>query len=171
MSKEKSNHKYGYKFGKTDRGILLSIMMASLFLVAVAGCAALATAGLALEGDTSDKADGTAVSPVFGALGTGAVALGVAIVLISPCFEVVLILIVITIISYIIYRLVSWLEERCSSCDCCRWPRCWACCAGKLFCWMITVTKWVALVVTVILAIVTFITLIVCIGTTMVGIF
>lgn len=163
MSKDQSDHKYGYKFGNTDRGILLSILMASLFLVTVAG-------GTALAGDTGVK-DGTDTSPAVGAIGTLAVAVGIGIVLFAPCFELVLILIVLAIISYIIYRLLSGLEEKCRSCNCCWKPSCWACCAGKLICWMITITKWVALIVTVVLAIATVVTLIICFGTVLVALF
>ncbi len=168
MAKEESEHKYGYKFGNTDRGILLSILMASLFLVAVAGGSALEAAGPALVADTGVKGnDGTGTAPVAAA---GAVAIGIVVTLFSQCFEIVLILIVLTVISYIIYRLMSWLEEKCRNLCKCKWTKPW-CCLGRLFCWMVTVTKWVALVVTVILAIVTVVVFVWCIIVTIAALF
>lgn len=166
MVNEKSDHKYAYKFGTTDRGILLSILMASLFLVAVAGGTALESAGSALVADTGVKGnDGTGIAPA-----AGAVVIGVGVVLFSQCFEIVLILIVLTVISYIIYRLMSWLEEKCRNLCKCKWTKPW-CCLGRLFCWMVTVTRWVAMVVTVILAIVTVVVFVWCIITTIAAIF
>lgn len=162
MAKEESQHKYGYKFGNTDRGILLSILMASLFLVAVAGGSALEAAGPVLAADTGVKGDNGTATPVAAA---GAVVIGIGVTLFSQCFEIVLILIVLTIISYVIYRLMSWLEEKCRNLCKCKWYKPW-CCVGALFCWMVTVVKWVALVVTIILAVATVVIFIWCIVVT-----
>jgi len=169
LSKEESEHKYGYKFGNTDRGILLSILMASLFLVAVAGGSALEAVGPALAADTSVKGDDGSASatPVAAA---GAVAIGIVVTLFSYCFEIVLILIVLTVISYIIYRLLSWLESRCRNLCRCKWYKPW-CCLGRLFCWFVTVLKWVALVVTIILAIATVVVFVWCIIVTIAALF
>jgi len=156
VSKTESDHKYAYKFGKTDTGILLSIIMASLFLVTVAASGVIA-------------ADAKADSGIGTSPGALAVAAGVVVVLFAPCFEYVLILVVLTIISYLAYRLVSWLEERCESCSCCGWPRCWACCAGKLFCWMVTVSRWMWITVTSVLAVITVITFVWCLVTSVVA--
>lgn len=158
MSKVPLGHKYGYKFGNTDRGILLSILMASLFLVAVAGSAAIEAAGPLLSGEGGVSGSETTAL-------AGSVAVGIGVTLFSQCFEIVIILIVLTIISYIIYRLMSWLEEKCRDLCKCKWYKPW-CCVGKLFCWMVTITKWVALVVTVILAVATVVVFIYCIVTT-----
>lgn len=157
MAKEPiENHKYAYKFGNTDRGILLSILMASLFLTALVGATAInAAVSPALNDGVKD--DGSS-----GSLAVAPVAAAVGIILVSDCFTITLILIVLTIVSYIIYRLLSWVEQKCRNLCKCKWYKPW-CCLGRLFCWLVTITKWVALVVTVVLAVATVVSFIYCI--------
>lgn len=52
----------------------------------------------------------------------------------------------------------GWLttvEKWCRTCECCWSPSCWGCCLGKLFCWFVTVVKWVTWVIAVVSSVVT----------------
>lgn len=147
-------HKYGYQFGNTDRGILLSILAASLFLTALVGQAAIGAA-LAPSELNDDGSSGS-----LG--GLAAIAPTVGVIIYSDCFTITLIFIVLVIVSYIIYRLLSWVEQKCRNLCGCKWTRPW-CCLGRLFCWLVTITKWVALVVTIVFAIAVVVSFIYCI--------
>ena len=77
------------------------------------------------------------------------------------CLLITLTLLVITTITFTIYKLLSWLEERCE-CGDCSVKKFWNC-GCKLFCWIVTVTKWVAIVITVTTGVLTYFTLLICI--------
>lgn len=159
MSGEKE-HKYAYKFGNSDRGILLAVLVGSLFLTAMVAEAAIGAAlAPQLAGDTPHGENGNSVPTA-----AAGVAVVVGIVLVSECFTIVLIFIVLTIVSYIIYRLLSWVEQKCRARCGCAWRRPW-CCLGALICWFVTITKWVAFVVTIVLAIAVVVSFVVCIIT------
>ena len=147
-------HKYAYKFGNTDRGILLAVLMAGLFLTALVGTtaigAALSPAEKVEDGSSGSLGGFQAIAPAIG------------VVLVSDCFTITLILIVLTVVTYIIYRLLSWVEQKCRNLCKCKWYKPW-CCVGRLFCWLVTITKWVALVVTALLAVATVVSFLYCI--------
>ena len=153
MAEEKNS----YQFGVIDKGVLFSILLASLFLTAMVGHAALdAAISPALNDGVKGDEDGGNVP-----IATG-VAVAVGLVFVSECFTITLVLIVLTAVSYTIYRLVSYLDQKCKNMCKCKWSKPW-CCLGKLICWAIWVLKWVAVVVTVILAVATVVSFIYCI--------
>ena len=160
-------HKYGYEFGNTDRGILLAVLMASIFLTGLVGVTALDAAintpeiaETQVKGNDTGIVDGSSGSLAQTGLATVGPAVGVIIY--SDCFTITLIFIILVIVSYIIYRLLSWVEQKCRNLCKCKWYKPW-CCLGRLFCWLVTITKWVALVVTIVFAIAVVVSFIYCI--------
>ena len=154
MSKKQERKPYKFQLGQIDRGVLLSILVMSLALVSTTAISTFQTSPMATGADFSPGATNTGVAAVP--------AVGIFVVFFSNCFEIVLILIVLTIISYIVWKLLEWVETFCSGCCSCSWRKPW-CCLCSVVCWAVTFTKWVAQVVTVILAISVPVAFIVCI--------
>ncbi len=76
------------------------------------------------------------------------------------CIVITISFLILATISYIIYKLLSWLEKRCE-CNGCSWKKPWNC-GCKLFCWIVTVTKWVARIVNIATTLTAYITFVIC---------
>ena len=72
------------------------------------------------------------------------------------CFTIILANFVIVFITKVVGKWLTSVEKWCKELCKCKWNKPW-CCLGKLFCWFVTITKWVTWLVTVAATVATFV--------------